>query len=451
MTTLRPADADDLLASPTLHADVLKRRYNQAPAAETEILWRQAAKHGTPVWSRDNEGHWSLATFLWRAVSSAEDPHGVESVHVHVNRVTDKEHHESGYMQHIPGTDIWVLTLKLSPGLRACYGFMPLLTGEHPPGGPPQLGVYATRLDPLNPLPPLIDRGDHGLSVLRGQHAPAQPEWEGRPEWESSSTQIRGRLIRESRALPRDAERPRDHWLYLPPPDVGSRRLADSGTAAMPLVTLFDAETWFGDMPLPHALESAMRAGRLPPTAVLGIAHHDRLDRLDCLGSNARFLTEVAGSATSWATARAAEHGIRFAGRAGRVLAGQSLGGLSALYAALELPQAYGTVLAQSPSLWWTPETRATPRDLGTRSGGDWITERFSRTPPGATRIRLDVGAREGLTVPQTEILARTLDERGWENEMTIYDGGHDFAWWRGALLDGLGSTLTSCADSRPE
>lgn len=417
---------------PPLDAESLLRRYSYAPAHEVQELWDRVSLDGTPVWNEPDGSENPRVTFLWRAPAAGEHPDGPDSVHVHINRVTDKDRHADGFMQHVPGTDIWVLTVTLAGTLRACYGFTPLRPGEQPVGGPPELGIYWTLRDPLSLCPPLVDHGPYGLSVLAGPGAPPQPDW----EHSSSLRSRRGELVREPRALPSDRQ-PRDHWLYLPPSAL------QDGHDNLPLLTLFDAETWFGEMNLPQALESAVDAERLPEVAVLGISNIHRLDRIEQLGANSAFLRDVAHASTGWAERHAAHHGVRFAGKQGRIVSGQSLGGLSALIAALELPQDYGVALAHSSSLWWTPDGRSTPRDLGTRPEGDWITGRFAREPVQDVRIRLDVGLKEGLTVPQTEILHRTLGERGWAvDELHLYDGGHDFAWWRGALLDGLAAVL---------
>ncbi|HIW92890.1 MAG TPA: DUF3327 domain-containing protein [Candidatus Corynebacterium avicola] len=419
-----------------VNAEELLKCYSHASTTETEAFWARIAAEGTPVWSSPDAGHVgdqgpdeTKITFLWRAPVAAEHPDGLESVHVHVNRVTDKERHDAGYMTHVPGTDIWVLTLSVSPTLRASYGFTPLRPDEVAPTGMPEPCTYRSHRDPLNHRLPLVDHGPYGLSVLAGPQAPDQDEWES-----VGLRFVRGGVLREKVALPCDG-RPRDHWLYLPP------TLAED----VPLLTLFDAESWFGEMSLPVALDQAMLAGRLPEVAVLGISNIDRLDRIKSLGANSEFLRDVASTSVSWAQNHASDHGVQFAGRERRIVSGQSLGGLSALVAALEQPQSYGIALAHSSSLWWSPGGKSTPRDLAGMTGGGWITGRFADAGDEIekVRIRLDVGTREGLTIPQTEILQRTLEDGGWPTEgFHLYDGGHDYACWRGVLVDGLAATL---------
>ncbi|MCP3424545.1 alpha/beta hydrolase-fold protein [Rothia sp. AR01] len=420
---------DDDAPGTGLDEESLLARYRDAEPADLQRWWSWVERRGTPLIDPAS----GLSTFLWRAPHAADAPEGLEAVHVHVNRVTDKERHADGLMRHVPGTDLWVRSLPLEAGLRASYGFKFPRADAAPPSGPPSFDSYDTRLDPWNPLPPLADRGGHGLSVYRGPAAPPQPEWES-----GARQPVRGRILHEVRALPRDAARDvvRGHWLYLPDP------AAVPEAEPLPLLTLFDAETWFGSAGLPAALEAAVEAGRLRPLAVLAVSNTARLDRIECLGANSEFLREVAGEATAWATRRAAEAGFALAGRESRVVAGQSLGGLSALIAALELPGHYGHALAHSPSMWWTPDGASTPRDMGRRTGEDWVTDRFRAAPAGDVRVQLAVGDREGLTLPRLDILRGVLLERGWNAVSATYGGGHDVAWWRGALLDGLEAAL---------
>lgn len=411
----------------------LLKRYTDADSPTLERFWDKIRSLGTPL--REPGTH--RVTFLWRH-RPGKITSGTAPVHLHINRVTDKDNHHAGLMAGIPGTDIWVRTLDLSPTLRASYGFNISTAGEPTRQGPPPHDHYPTLLDPLNPAPALLtaDEAGHGLSLFTGTFSPPQPEWNpaettAGPRGEVSSAEL-GLGVSAGNAPLRRCR------LYLPPPTTAQP--APTGHQ-LPLLTLFDAETWFGRLNLPRALDRAVNLGRIPPLAVLGVDNLGREDRIACLGANGHFLASVAGTATDWATQQAATHGHRLAGRGGRIIAGQSLGGLSALLAAHQLPDSYATAICQSASLWWTPDGASTPRDFGRRSA-DWITEESALRPPQKTRIRLDIGLREALTLPRTHQLDQTLRARGWDSRVTAYDGGHDFAWWRGALIDRLEEAL---------
>lgn len=380
-------------------------------------FWREINHRGTPIWDPDG----NRATFCWRNPGGIIAP-GTEPVHLRINRISDKANWDLGFMQAIPGTDIWVRTLDLSPTLLASYSFAP--AGQQP--GPPRHNHYPNLIDPHSSRPPLIQaEGGHGLSLLGGSLSPRQAEWR-------QPTPLRGSSSLENLPLALgDATAPvRPCHLYLPP----TRQ-------PVALLTLFDAEIWFPHLNLPQALENAVAAGRIPPVAVLGIGNLGQADRIRALGANPDFLAAVAGVATTWAEQQAAAAGTRLRGRAGRVIAGQSLGGLSALLAAHLHAADYGTAICQSPSLWWTPDGASTPRDLGSHSL-DWICEQSLHRPARSTRVHLDVGLREGLTLPRTHQLNQLLQAKGWDSRINTYDGGHDFAWWRGALIDQLATSL---------
>lgn len=52
--------------------------------------------------------------------------------------------------------------------------------------------------------------------------------------------------------------------------------------------------------------------------------------------------------------------------------------------------------------------------------------------------IRLGIGSLEGSMVSHVKNLHKMLRAAGMKSELSIYTGGHDYAWWRGAIIDGL-------------
>ncbi|KAA9394965.1 esterase family protein [Kocuria coralli] len=307
--------------------------------------------------------------------------------------------------------------------------------------------ITRTFWDPRNPDPPLRRQGPHGTSIHTGSQAPPQPEWRtGRGPLERHvGERLEGRIVEDSLEVPRGSG-PRRHLLYLPAPDAQEQSVSTSG---LPLLVLFDAEVWFDELGLPHALEAAVRAGRLPPLAVLGLTTSGRADRFRSLGANSAFLAGVAETSIPWAERAAVAQGILLAGRDRRILAGQSLGGLSALVGALELPDAFGAALAHSASLWWEHQEAGpegfmpAPPRFDREPGNNWITARFREASARDVRIRLEVGTREGPAAAHNRALHRVLLECGWESEQHLYEGGHDWACWRGCLIDGLDWALS--------
>jgi len=115
------------------------------------------------------------------------------------------------------------------------------------------------------------------------------------------------------------------------------------------------------------------------------------------------------------------------AGRGHTAIAGSSLGGVAALYAALLHPGVFGAAGALSPSTWW--DELAPVRFVGS----------LRRKP--AVRLWLDVGTAEPGW-EKTRLLRDALVARGWREGgdlcyLEAEGGGHDEAAW-GARLGPL-------------
>ncbi|MBE6477757.1 MAG: DUF3327 domain-containing protein [Propionibacteriaceae bacterium] len=376
--------------------------------------WHDVRAAGTPlVTAAPHHPDLRSVTFVWR--SGAE----LDGVHLQLNRVTDKSDARKGLMTRV-GEDAWALTLLLPATYRGSYTFSEIPRGMLAECLP-RLGTRWSGLenhsDPFNTAPRLHGRGTLEASVLALDQAPAQDEWAG------SVARPAGHLFCDSRVV---AGRERRVRLYLPPVDR-SRPLG--------LLVVTDAEVWLDRMGLLGAIDSATESGRIRPFAVLGIDNLDIPDRIAILGGRSRLVEETARRLIP--QVRGDHPGPAWAGRERTVMAGQSLGGVTALMAAITAPDVFGAVLAHSPSMWWTPDARRRPADL-TEHGASWVTRRVLADPPADVRVRLGVGSLEGPMVPHVRRLHDGLVSAGVDSELMTYTGGHDLAWWRGALIDGL-------------
>jgi enterochelin esterase family protein len=95
-----------------------------------------------------------------------------------------------------------------------------------------------------------------------------------------------------------------------------------------------------------------------------------------------------------------------------------------ALRTALERPEAVGCALAQSPSLW--------QRELVMPEAGT------SRLP----KVYLEVGSQEWVLRDPARRLAAALQHAGAPIRFFEFNGGHDYACWRGGIADGLRALL---------
>ncbi|MGW0191670.1 alpha/beta hydrolase [Streptomyces sp. NPDC003362] len=228
----------------------------------------------------------------------------------------------------------------------------------------------------------------------------------------------------------------RDTWVYLPP----------GGTdAPLPVVVLCDGDMWFGRLGFGDTLDALIADGVLPPLVVLAPDAVDRHTRWRELGGSDAFVSFLADELLPWAAARRP----LTADPARTVVAGQSLGGVTALYAALRRPERFGRVLAQSASLWWRP---GLPRPVPGRKppvyGEPWLVGRFRAAGPLPVTVHLDVGLHEGPMVDHHCALYAALRSTGTPVTRHEFNGGHDYACWHGALADGLVRLLGDAAAS---
>lgn len=286
-------------------------------------------------------------------------------------------------------TDCWYAEVPMPARLRVTYRF--LVDGE-------------ARADPLNPAGAGGDR-----SIAATPDAPPQPHW--------------------------PAVGPDD---ILPLPDTrlrwSSERLGGRRTVRVhpvagggPVVLLLDGDDWLYLHPAMTAFESAVAAGELEPVTLVFLPAKDRSAEFGCepaLWEAVRdeLLPLVAGS------------GVR-ADVDRLVVAGQSLGGLSALYAALEFPELVSRIACQSGSFWWAPGAEERPDPLGGQVGGT-IAELLGRGPDlSSLRCAFDVGEHETRMLPHCELTESLTERAGATVRVSRSASDHDRAGWRQALL----------------
>jgi len=102
-------------------------------------------------------------------------------------------------------------------------------------------------------------------------------------------------------------------------------------------------------------------------------------------------------------------------------VAGQSLGGLTALRAGLLRPDRIGNVISHSASLWQ-----------------DDLAAECAAAAGSGLRIHLAHGSQEWVLAGPHHDLAARLRAAGLEVDAVEQNGGHDYAWWRGGIADGL-------------
>lgn len=385
----------------------------------SEAWWQ--SKKG-PEWEREDNGNYRV-TFWWRDPQGTEKESAIHHVWVYITGVTD--HHQNATpqsMRRIDGTNIWCWSVSLSANWRGSYCFIP--TARNDIFAPQALGDTPDRTalregwrqllpqaiaDPLNSQSWQGGRG-HAVSALEMPEAPVQPGWD-RPENPDSPAvclQWRSARLGNTRRV----------WVFT---------TGDAQPETRPLAILLDGQFWAQSMPVWPALTSLTHRGHLPPAVYLLIDAIDTAHRSRELPCNADFWLAVQEELLPLVKTTTA-----FSDDPQRtVVAGQSFGGLSSLYAGLNWPARFGCVLSQSGSYWW-------PHRGGYQDGTIVEQLKIGKVSAQGLRIVLEAGIREPIIFRANQALYAQLPSAPQSIFWRQVDGGHDALCWRGGLMQGL-------------
>ncbi|MFJ2026780.1 alpha/beta hydrolase-fold protein [Streptomyces sp. NPDC087897] len=292
-------------------------------------------------------------------------------------------------LRRLPDTDCWYAEVPMPERLRVTYRF---LVGD------------TAHADPFNPVGAGADR-----SIAATPDAPPQPHWPALgPD--------------DVPPLPRS----RIRWNSA---RLGGRRTVRVHPAGGggPVVLLLDGDDWLYLHPAMTAFDAAVAAGDLPPVTLVFLPAKDREAEFACR-------PELWEAVRDELLPLVRESGVP-ADLDRLVVAGQSLGGLSALYAALEFPELVSAVACQSGSFWWTPGAGDRPEPLNGPAGGV-IAERLRRgVDLSGLRCAFDVGEHEAAMLPHCEVTEALTERSGAAVRVSRSASDHDRAGWRHALL----------------
>ena len=381
----------------------------------SESWWQ--SKHG-PEWQRLNDEMFEV-TFWWRDPQGSEGHSTIKRVWVYITGMTDhQQNSQPRSMQRIAGTDVWQWTTQLNANWRGSYCFIPTERDDiFSAPSPDRLELREgwrkllpqAIADPLNPQSWKGGRG-HAVSALEMPQAPLQPGWDCPQAPETPAKEIiwKSERLKNSRRV----------WIFT---------TGDATAEERPLAVLLDGEFWAQSMPVWPALTSLTHRRQLPPAVYVLIDAIDTTHRAHELPCNADFWLAVQQELLPQVKAIAP-----FSDRADRtVVAGQSFGGLSALYAGLHWPERFGCVLSQSGSYWW-------PHRGGYQEG--MLLEQLNTGEVSAEglRIVLEAGVREPMIMQANQALYAQLHPLKESIFWRQVDGGHDALCWRGGLMQGL-------------
>lgn len=375
------------------------------PLPDAASVAKRIAAHGAPLVDPLPDGS-ARVTFVWRGAATRS---------VLLDWPAWGAARDDTPFWRLSGSDLWVKTLVLPRGTRMAYRLVPDL----PPGERADGTAFRTagRPDPLNPR-----------RWLEGKDAASVLDLSARPSlWLRPGRAVAAGRIETAQFASAILGNTRKLTFYRPA--HGDPRW---------LLIVFDGDSYLQKIRTPAILDAMIAARAIPPVAAVFVSNPDGLARrreLACYPPLAAFLAD---ELLPWIGRHMA-----LPPREQRILAGSSLGGLAGTCAAIDRPAAFGAVLSQSGSYWWTP-TPGTPRyapDDETRA--NWVARRIAAGPNLPLRFYLSAGQLEGVPgdggIGDTNRMLRdVLRSGGYRVTLAEVPGGHDHFSWRADLPEGL-------------
>ncbi len=114
-----------------------------------------------------------------------------------------------------------------------------------------------------------------------------------------------------------------------------------------------------------------------------------------------------------------------------RGLWGASLGGMASVYAAMQHPDVFGLVVAQSGAF------QGVPNEPYKRGASEWLLSQFQNLEPLPIRFSLECGQLEWLLGANRRFAAMLFD-KGCTHRYLERPSGHNWVTWRNGLVDSL-------------
>ncbi|HEX6560245.1 MAG TPA: alpha/beta hydrolase-fold protein [Longimicrobiales bacterium] len=216
-------------------------------------------------------------------------------------------------------------------------------------------------------------------------------------------------------------------WVYTPAGYDQNR------ASPYDLIVAFDGADYRDTIPLPLILDTLTATRRTRPFVAVMIDDYDGAQRIAELGNSARFARFVGSELMPWVRQRL--HVTTDPQRT--IITGSSAGGLAAAFVALQRPDLFGNVLAQSGAFWRGAEGANT-------APFEWLTQQYASRPRLDIRFYLDVGSTEThavlggsgpVFIDALRRFRQALTRRGYDVAYAEVPGGvHAPASWRRQL-----------------
>jgi len=326
-------------------------------------------------------------------------------------------------MIRLPNTDVWFKTRRLRNDARFIYALsindslVPLAKVDSKDPEAIKQRLSTLKSDPLNKSRRILDSLPYA-SLVELPGAPSQL-------WANRQADAPAGMVEWKKIKSAILNNERMAAIYTPPG-------YQADATPYGLLVVFDGIAYTAMVPTPVILDNLISQSRIAPMVAIVLTNVTTTSRSDELPCNPRFADFLASEVVPWM-----RQNYNVTTDPSRIIvAGSSLGGLAATYAGFRHPEVFGNVLSQSGSFWWKPDGA---------NNGEWLTSQFNASPKLPVRFYLDVGLMERAGSPDSPDMVTVnrrmrdvLRAKGYQLFYQEFNGGHEYANWRGTFADGL-------------
>jgi enterochelin esterase family protein len=409
----------------------LKSELEKPDPKQLDSFWQEIAGQGTPLVEPTDSGKYVYVTFLWKGDGETKNVVILTSGN---SQLGNAEYFPDTLLSNLPGTNVWFKTYRMRSDAR--FGYRMARNDS--------LDVLKDfKLDPKRAAAfkpdPLNNRHYTGFlgesSVVELDHAPPQiwiDPMPGIPEGKVEKLPFKSRILNNDRTI----------WVYTPP------GYSNSSSDNNLLIKLG------GDMtgvPLPTILNNLIGKGKLRPTVAV-VVDWGPGGVVTERWHNDKFNDFMAQELIPWV-----RQNYRVTAKATRTfLTGASLSANTAVYLAIQHPEIFGNVMAQSGGFTYR-QRQNTPRpvagDLFEEDfpESEWLIRQIVARPKMPVRFYLEIGLLEEIVwrevparyafpslVASTRHLRDVLQAKGYDVFYNEYNGAHEDLSWRGTYGEGL-------------
>ena len=404
--------------------------------------WQKIELVGSPFIRRqDNQSNQVL--FLWQDIVSCDNKSDIVKVLLDVNSLIDHHSWDPVSLEKVGETDIWFAQIAVPSKWRASYGFIPIKKNQLPTIAQKNgendrenqrkwwLSIAENQTpDRLNKLP----RITAAWGISSPLHIPDADVELGWQDWEGGLLKlIAVEEIVTIKWHSSQLKNQRDCCFF------------STAKGNAPLVILLDGQKWDRDSGTLSVLQYLTKTEKIAPAHYLLIPSINNKVRGKELGCDHDFWLAIVNELLP-------EVDIvldKFkAAISDRLVAGQSLGGLSALYAGLHFPEYFSKVITLSGSFWWPEVERMQNPDIFKLANPEWaskvpknsLAEQILNGRANVSHLQIfqTIGLAEKDMCVYNDMMYQAIKKKGGIIHYDKVCGGHDWLSWRSGLVNGL-------------